>query len=450
MAAVSENFGGAQLMRRAIRGSAWIMFGYAGSQALRLGANLIVTRLLFPEAFGLMALVTVFIVGLGMFSDVGIGPSISHSKRGDDPEFLNTAWTIQIIRGFALWAAACALAWPVSQFYGETALIWLLPAAALGLAVSGFDPTRIYSANRHLRMGAVTRLDLLAQAIGIGAMIGFALVLNSVAALVIGSVVGELARLVVMHAFLPGSRNRLRWEPAAARELLHFGKWIFASTICGFFSSQGDRAILGKILTISMLGIYNIGYFLASFPIQLGYAVTGRILIPVYRETAAAGSPEAHRKLRLMRFGLTGGLLCLVLLMAFVGGPLVGLLYDDRYITAGAVVVAVACIQIPMVIGMSYDQAALAAGDSRGFFLLSLVRATLQMSLMLAGAMWTGLPGALIGLGIAALLVHPLIVVLAVRHQIWDASHDLTFGLIGGGAGAVSIWFNWTALMSIG
>jgi hypothetical protein len=61
--------------------------------------DLILTRLLFPEAFGLMALVQVFMGGLQMFSDLGVNMSIIQSKRGEDPDFLNTAWTFQILRG---------------------------------------------------------------------------------------------------------------------------------------------------------------------------------------------------------------------------------------------------------------------------------------------------------------------------------------------------------------
>ena len=68
-----------------------------------LASNLILTRLLFPEAFGLMALGSVVLVGLQMFSDAGIGPSIAQSPRGDDPEFLDTAWTAQVLRGVILW-----------------------------------------------------------------------------------------------------------------------------------------------------------------------------------------------------------------------------------------------------------------------------------------------------------------------------------------------------------
>ena len=64
-----------------------------------------------------------------------------------------------------------------------------------------------------------------------------------------------------------GSPQPLPWERGAAHELVHFGKWIFLSTVCGFLVAQGDKLILGKYLSLDALGIYNIGYFLASFPI---------------------------------------------------------------------------------------------------------------------------------------------------------------------------------------
>ncbi len=90
------------LQKKAIGASVWVIIGYGSSQCLRLISNLILTRLLVPELFGLMALVNTFIIGLNLFSDVGIRPSIIRSERGEDPLFLNTAWTLQVIRGFRI------------------------------------------------------------------------------------------------------------------------------------------------------------------------------------------------------------------------------------------------------------------------------------------------------------------------------------------------------------
>lgn len=440
---------GQGLFARALRGSAIIALGYVSGQAMRLAANLILTRLLFPEAFGLMALVTMVMIGLTMFSDVGIGPAILGNKRGDDPRFLDTAWTVQVIRGGLLWGITCALAWPLAAFYRAPDLAQMLPVAGLTLLIAGFNPTRIETANRHLALGRVTGLDLASQAIGIAVMIGLSLVLQSVWALVWGNIAGAIAKLALMTALLPGHRNRLAWDRQAAGELIRFGGWIFLSTACGFLLMQGDKAILGRYLSLESLGIYNIGYFLASFPMLLAAAVVGRVFIPIYREVAADGSEPVRRRLRRMRVGMTGLVLALLAAMALAGVPLVGLLYDARYAAAGAVVVAIACAQMPQILVATYDQAALAAGDSRGFFAVSAIRAGVQTALFLAGAEWAGLPGALAGQALAGLLAAPASMALARRHGVHDPRHDGLYLVLAALASALALWQSQAALAAL-
>lgn len=430
-------------MARVGRSASWIVLGYGGSQAVRLASNLILTRLLFPEAFGLMALISVVTVGLTLFSDVGIAPSIAQSKRGDDPDFLNTAWTIQVMRGVTLWVAACLLAYPFALFYDQPDLAYYLPIAALSLVVAGFNPTRIETAHRHLLMGRLTVLDLLSQIIGIAVMIVLAVIWQSVAALVVGGVAGALAKLALTHFYLPGARNHFRLERAALGELITFGKWIFLSTVFWFFASQGDKAILGKFLSLETLGIYNIGYFLASFPLLLGLAVTGRVMIPVYRERA---EPARVAKLR---YALSIGVAGLLLVMALLGPWLVGVLYDDRYATAGAIVVVLALGLIPQVIGMTYDQAALAAGDSRRFFIYNAVRSSLQVGLLLIGAIYAGLIGAIVGLSVAMALAHLVLIWLARAHGVWDARHDLLFFALGGVGTLGILWLHRAPILAM-
>lgn len=437
------------IVERVMRSSAWSAFGYIAQQAVRLGANLVLTRLLFPEAFGLMALVTVFMVGLMMFSDVGISPSIQHSRRGDERDFLDTAWTIQVIRGTVLWLATCAMAVPAAAFYGEPALAQLLPVAGLALLVAGFDPTRAETANRHLMLGRVTLLKLGGQIAGILLTILLAWALQSVWALAVGGVLGRAAELAALHFGMPGRGNRFRWERDAARELVGFGKWIFLSTICGFIVNQGDKAVLGRYLTMSTLGIYNIGFFLASVPVLLGNAVTGKVLIPLYRERPPAASAGNFRKIRVMRFWVTGGLMAVMAALAHGGVALVTLLYDPRYAAAGGILVVITCVQLPQLIGLTYDRAALAAGDSRRFFYLSAARAVLQLGLFLAGAEAAGLLGALAGQGLAWVLILPLTALLARRHGAWDPLHDGIFCAAGLAVAASALWHNREAVAAL-
>ena len=90
---------GKTLTSRVLRSGTWTLAGFGASQILRLSSNLIMTRLLVPEMFGVMALAQVFLYMMTLISDVGINPSIIRSDRGEETRFLNTAWTIQVIRG---------------------------------------------------------------------------------------------------------------------------------------------------------------------------------------------------------------------------------------------------------------------------------------------------------------------------------------------------------------
>ena len=442
-------FSGEGLLARALRSSALTVAGFGGAQVLRLASNLILARLLFPEAFGLMAIVSVIIQGLMQFSDVGVSPAIMQSKRGDDPAFLNTAWTIQALRGVGLWLVACALAWPVALFYDDPLLMQLLPVAGLSLLITGFNPTALDTAKRHLRWGRVTAIEFAVQITGIVAAVALAWWWQSVWALVISGVLSAGVALALFWLFLPGASNRMGWERLATSELIHFGKWIFLSTICGFLFNQADKLILGKYLSFDVFGVYNIGFFLASFPMLLGHMLTWRLLIPIYRELPPQESAANFAKLRRMRFAVTGGLMALSAGFAILGVWLVGIMYDDRYTLAGAVVVLMALMQLPQIIVMTYDQASLAAGDSRRFFLLTLAKAAAMIVALLLGLAWGGLMGALLGYGAAMVLAYPVVIWLARHMQAWDPLHDAAMAALGTALAALALWLNAAALSDL-
>ncbi|EYD72075.1 oligosaccharide flippase family protein [Limimaricola hongkongensis] len=435
---------------RALRSAAIMILGFGAGQALRLLSNLLLTRLLFPEAFGIMAIVMVFMMGLAMFSDMGISPAIMQSRRGDDPDFLDTAWTIQIGRGVALWLAALALSWPVAQWYGEPALTQYLPVAALALIVNGFNPTRLETAHRHLRAGRVTLIELATQSTQLLAGLALAWAWGSVWALVVSGLVGALAQLAYLNLFLPGHRNRLRFERRAAHELVRFGKWIFLSTVAGFLLAQGDRVLIGGHLSMADFGVYNIGLFLASFPMMLGQMVTRRVLIPVYRDNPPGASAANFARLRRLRTLASAGLLGAVAALAILGDALIAVMYDGRYAMAGGVVVLVAVLQIPVLVGLSYEQAALASGRSRRFFVLQAARAGLTLAGLALGLAWGGFLGGLLGQGAAYLLAYPVLVWVARREDAWDPLHDAVAATAGLALAALALAANWPAIAALG
>ena len=132
--------------------------------------------------------------------------------------------------------------------------------------------------------------------------------------------------------------------------------------------------------------------------------------------------------------------------MAFLGVWLVDLLYDPRFLTAGSVAVAIACMGIPYLVGMTYDYAALGKGDSRSVFHLLVAKVIAQISLFLIGMEMAGLLGALAGIWLSQILVHPLVIRLARKHGAWDPLHDLLYFCVGLALSALAIWVNADAL----
>lgn len=440
----SRNGGHGQrtIIDRVLRGSGFIAMGILGAQGLRLAGNLILTRLLFPEAFGLMALVSVFIVGMKMFSDIGLRPWIQKDDKGDDPIYLDTAWTLQVGRGVMLWVFACVMALPVAGFFNEPLLAQILPIAGLELVIAGLMPTRVATAHRHLRVKQLTALQVASQAVGLSLMILLAWQMQSVWALVYGSLANTIILLAAMHFGLPGHRNRLRLNRAAAAKIVSFGKWIFLSTICGFVVAQGDKIVLGKFLSAEALGLYTIGFFLASFPVMLIEKVTRKVLIPLYREQPPGASRENFARIRKLRFGVTGGMFLLLTGLALLGPVITDILYDPRYAVSGVILVLVACAQLPLAIGLTYDQVALAQGNSRQFFVVVAIKAVLMLALSLAGIALFGIAGAIAGQGAAHLLTLPAIIWLARAHGAWDRLHDLVFLLAMLVLGGTALWLH--------
>jgi len=317
----------------AIRATFWTVMEYGCSQALRVVNSLVLTRLLMPESFGLMALVMTVIVGIGLMSDIGLGPSVIRSPRGDDPVLLNTVWTLQVLRGVGIFLVILILTWPMALIYHEPRLMALLPALGLNIVISSFYSTNLLSMSRHMRVRRLFLLDFIAQIVGMLITIGCALVYPSVWALVIGATLTTACRLGLSyyHRLIPGIRNSFSWDRESVHSLVHFGKWILLSTAFYFFASQGDRLILGKLISFSLLGVYGIAYTVSDVPRQVINAFSQKVGYPFIAKKAHLPLAEFGRIFLRYRFRVLLAGAAMLCLMVYLGGFLVSKMYDSRY-----------------------------------------------------------------------------------------------------------------------
>lgn len=415
------------LKQRVLRGSIWTLFGHGTSQILRLGGNLVLTRLLFPEAFGLMTLVQAFMFGLEMFSDVGVAPSIIQNKRGNDPAFLNTAWTIQVIRGFTLWICACLIAWPAAQFYSEPMIVQLLPVAGVTSLIGGLNSTKLATSNRRLVLGRLTLVELGSYALGLTVMIVWAWMYRSVWALVGGGIVGSLAHMILSHIILEGEQNHFHWDKEAFRELQRFGRWIFCGTALAFLSLQGDRLILGYLLDVRFLGVYTIALTLSLVASEVIRQAASRVLFPSYAELVRERPERLYLTLRKSRLILLALSWSTSLIFIAFGEQLISFLYDNRYAEAGWMLRILSVGALGSVLGLSYDGILLAKGKTFAAAALLAIQVSIQIAAMFLGAHWGGQYGVIVGLASVSWVMYPVEAICMARLRLWQPEVDLPF-----------------------
>jgi O-antigen/teichoic acid export membrane protein len=421
--------GGGRL--ESIRASIWTLGGYGGAQLLRFGGNLILTRLLFPEVFGLAALVSIFIQGLFMFSDTGTGAAIIQSPHGDDPGFLNTCWTIQVVRGGVIWIVSWAIAGPVAAFYGQPLLAQLIPVAGLNAVMNGFEATSIHSSVRHLKMRRVVTVDLVTQAVNIATIIGLALVYRSshppndprvVWAVVGGNLAGNLVKLVLTHTFLDHIRHRLVFDRHWLRVQYRFGRWITFSTILTFLSDQSDRLLFGKLIPIQTLGVYNIGATLGAMPTQALEAIGSRVLFPTY--SRIVGRDDFSATFAKVRLPLLIGGGTVVSGMIACGPSMVRILYDSRYWEAGWIVQFLSVAAWFQVLESSNSAALLAMGHTHWKAAIGAIKVVTLLAFVTLGFHLDGFRGALIGLVLSDLAKYAISMVGVAGHGLRTSGVD--------------------------
>jgi len=433
-----------------VRSSLWTIGGYALSQVIRLAGNILVSRMLLPEAFGLMAIVNILIQGLGMFSDVGIEPVLVQHRRGDEPRFYNTAWTVQVLRGGLLFVVATLLAWPAAELYSEPRLLYLLPTAAATTIAAGLNSTALYAVRRHMLLGRLTVLELAAQIVGVVVMCGWAYHHASVMALIAGLVASSLVTLIGSHRLLPDYRNRFAWDPAAFHELFHFGKWVFVSTLITFCAMQLDRLMLGRLIPISTLGVYSVALAIALLPNMFIQALGGAVLYPLLSRFARRSKQELQQNLSHARRILLSLGLFSVVGVVLEAPTFFHLLYDEHYAAAGTLAQLLAAGVWISVLSGTLERALQAIGDTRSLAAYNFTKLAALVSAAPLGFYFGELPGFIGGCTIAAGCGHLVLLRRLSEHEISAWRDDLQLTALTGLAVLVGTSLTQTALVAGG
>ncbi|KAA0970571.1 oligosaccharide flippase family protein [Aureimonas fodinaquatilis] len=421
----------AQPLRRRISSAGlWSMGQFGASLSVRLLSNMILTRMLLPEAFGMVAVVSVLTIALALLSDLGIGQNVIVHNRGNEPAFLNTAWTVQVLRGLFIWSLAIMAAGLITLLaargvfspgtvYVDPRLPAVLIVGSFIVVLQGLESTKVHQARRNLQIRRLTEIEFGVQILALAMTVLLAWYWQSIWALVLGSVFSSTIKTIATHLLLSGQPNRLGWEQQAWWEIFRFGRWIFFSSIVGVLFTTGDRLILGGLVDVNTMGLYAIAALLLSVVQSAVTTLVGTVAFPALSELAR-GDRQGFRQAYLRFQAAADGILGLAAGGIYICGPLVvSVLYDPRYAESGAMLSILAV----GLIGMRYcivEQCYMACDEMRYFLASNVLRLLVMVVLLPLGHAYYGLEGALTAIVLAQFAAWPVAWLFKAKHRLFD------------------------------
>ncbi|WP_287963034.1 lipopolysaccharide biosynthesis protein [Alcanivorax sp.] len=269
------------LAKRVFRAGLWTATGFLFARIIGVVRLAILARLLFPDDFGLFALVTVFIGGIVALSDAGIASAVIQ-KREPDAIYLSTAWLLECFRGVLL-AAICWITAPwVADFFARPELTGLLHIAAFVPMIQGMTSLGVPLLNRDIAFGRILIMTLAHEVFQTLVAIGLAWWLDwKATALVFGLLAGHLAAVAASY-WIHSYRPQLSFSLDAARELWAYGGHLLGAGILIYAMTNLDDAVIGRILGTEALGHYTVAFALAGYLTSRIVSLSNKVMFPAY------------------------------------------------------------------------------------------------------------------------------------------------------------------------
>ena len=268
------------LRSQALSGFRWTASVRLLSQLVTWMITLVVIRLLAPADYGLLAMATVFVAFLAMFSELGLGAAIVQ-KADVDEELLKRAFGLILIIHFSL-AALLAVAAPlIAAFYAEPRVTPILRVLSLQFLLAAFAVIPDAQLQRRMEFRNRSILDFFGAVVASGTTLLMAMAGSGVWALVAGSLVSQAFKTIGINCLSPF----LRWPDFSLRgmrSLLQFGGNFTAVQVFWMFLSQVDVLICAKWLGNEVLGFYSVAMQLASLPSQRISGLVNQVAFPTF------------------------------------------------------------------------------------------------------------------------------------------------------------------------
>lgn len=403
---------GETLRGRVARGSILLMAGNMGEQAIRFARNIVLTRILAPEVFGVMAVVLMVNSAVESFTEIGIRYAVVQNPRGDKEEYLNAAWFVSFARSLVLYLIGFFLAPQVGHFYENNELVALVRVALLCVIFNGAMSVKAYVALKRLELRKWVIVTHGGGVVGIVVTVFLAVAFRNVWALVIGFTAEAFARFVLSYVITP-HMPRLKFEKSSFQELIEFCRGMVGLGFFYFVFIQADVFFVAKMCSAHELGLYAMAVSLANAPVQVASHLVDKVGMSVFSEIQR-DKERLNRSLMAATFLIAVLGIPLVALIAIHGKAILGIVYGAPYVTVAVPFAVVVIASFLRLLAAPVAQVYFAVGMPHLHRVFTILRAVVVVALLYPAIHWFGLLGAAVS-GLVAMFIGYVFQLLRLR-----------------------------------
>lgn len=398
------------ILQQTAAGAGWTVGWRMATRLLGLLNTLILTRLLMPSDFGLVALGSSFVVALDAVSALGVEDALVREKT-PDRELYDTGFTLNLIRSALTGTILALSALPTAGFFREPRLADVLFALALGTTAGGLTNIGIVDFRRTFSFDREFRLLIMPRLAGVVVTVTAALLMRSYWALIAGILTSRSLAVIlsyVMHPYRP--RLSLR----AWRHLAGFSVWTWALGTAALIRDRGDGFLIGWSLDATQVGIYNVGTEIADLPTTELVAPLGRACFSGFAAARHTGEDSGQTYLRvvavvtLLTFPVAIGI-------SLLADPMVRLAFGPKWLEAILIIQVTALFCSTTVFGQISYALFGAHALLRPMFMITLAGMTLRVLLLIVLLPSLGILGAVYAAGVPMLCEYAIYVALTLR-----------------------------------
>ena len=267
-------------LKRTVVGVSWMAAFRVVTRIIAFVRIIILARLLVPSQFGIFGIATMALTLLEILTETGINVFLIQEKA-ETKDYINDAWLISIIRGIVIAAFIVLTASFVASFFNIGNYIGLIYLISIVPLMRGFiNPSEIkfqkelqFNKEFYFRT-AIFGLDSLVAVV-------VSLITHSAVGLIFGLIAGTVLEIALSFILIKPIPS-FNFNFSKLTKIFHSGKWVTLYGIFNYAASEGDNITIGKVLGPGPLGIYQIGYTIATLPVSEIADVANRVTFPVY------------------------------------------------------------------------------------------------------------------------------------------------------------------------